>query len=732
MRKTNHKNVDHDTLQFEVDAYLLFELGERLVARRSIALAELIKNAYDADATKVTVRFENVTQAGGSIVVEDNGNGMTFEKIKQGWMRIATDEARRHPISPHYGRPRTGAKGIGRFASRRLSRKLVLSSVAQRDAGERERIKVIFDWDEFEPGKNLGEIANVYTRETVAKDVPTGVILVLEEARDIWNEDDVAAVQRDLLRLINPSPYNAYTPAEEGEYEADPGFYLKFEAPEFAEYEGELSDRFLEAAWGVLTGDVDQNGTPHYELRVRREDALAFQPPGFTFPRLRNARFEVHYVVYRSEVFRALDFDVRDARALGREWGGVRIYLDGFRVFSYGEPGDDWLDLDADRARRLDTIPMELRSQAEGVERPMLLLPGNMQLFGAVSLSRLTNSDIHLNISRERLVENEAFAELKRFVRLGIDWMTIQYARVTAKDRERRARRKAPAVSATESLATVRKLISEASDQLEPGTQAQVLQAVTLAETAVKSQEEERISELSMLRILASAGTMVLIFNHTLRALISGLGQILSDLLELRPEVSTRAGEPFGDLLSQLDGWKTVVEQQARQVGLLLGREARKRRRRLVLHPVIEELSSAFGQYMQEYGIEFSNAVPAHLRTPPMFEAELHSILLNLLTNALKAVGTQPSRRIEVTASREDDGLHIFMRDTGVGLDPSLREEVFEPFVTTSLPDPILGVGTGLGLKIVQDLVEAYGGKAQFIDVEAPWKTCIEVILTEG
>jgi signal transduction histidine kinase len=647
-------------------------------------------------------------------------------------MRIATDEARRHPISPRYGRPRTGAKGIGRFAGRRLSQKLILSSLAERDDGERERIEVVFDWDEFKPGKNLDEIANIYTRETIAEDIPTGVTLVLKEARDIWDEDDVAAVQRDLLELINPFPDDVRKPAEEGEYESDPGFSLEFEAPEFPKYEGKLGDRFLKAAWGILTGDIDQNGTPCYELKVQRGDTFAFQPAGFTFPRLRNARLEVHYVVYRSDVLRALDFNVRDARALGRERGGVRIYLDEFRVFSYGDPGDDWLDLDADRARRLDTIPMELRSQAKGVERPMLLLPGNMQLFGAVSLSRLTNPDVHLNISRERLVENEAFAELKKFVRLGIDWMTIQYTRVTAKDRARRAKKRVPAVSVTESLATVRKLISEASDELEPGMQAQVMQAVTLAETAVKTQEEERISELSMLRVLASAGTMVLIFEHTLRALISGLEQIHTDLSELQPRVSARARKAYDDLLNRFDRWKTAAERQALQVGLLLGREARERRRRLVLRPVIKELNSAFKQYMQEYGIEFANAVPAHLRTPPMFEAELHSILINLLTNALKAVRTQPSRRIEVTASREDDGLHLFMRDTGVGLDPSMREEVFEPFVTTSLPDPLLGVGTGLGLKIVRDLVEAYGGKARFVDVEAPWKTCVEIILPEG
>ena len=80
-------------LAFDVDAALFIELGERLVARRSVALAELIKNAYDADATEVIVSFEDVTGPKGSIVVLDNGSGMTLEAMKRGWMRIATNDA---------------------------------------------------------------------------------------------------------------------------------------------------------------------------------------------------------------------------------------------------------------------------------------------------------------------------------------------------------------------------------------------------------------------------------------------------------------------------------------------------------------------------------------------------------------------------------------------------------------------------------------------------------------
>jgi signal transduction histidine kinase len=69
------------------------------------------------------------------------------------------------------------------------------------------------------------------------------------------------------------------------------------------------------------------------------------------------------------------------------------------------------------------------------------------------------------------------------------------------------------------------------------------------------------------------------------------------------------------------------------------------------------------------------------------------------------------------------------MLDTGVGIEPKRREKVFEAFETTSAPDPILGVGTGLGLKVVRDILDTYGGTARFIDAEEPWRTCIELYL---
>lgn len=111
-----NKGSTSGKLNFSIDSSLLFQLGEQLVAKPSIALSELVKNAYDADATHVIVSLERIGKQGGTISIIDNGHGMSLEEIQNFWMRIATTSKRSREISKIYCRPLTGAKGIGRFA----------------------------------------------------------------------------------------------------------------------------------------------------------------------------------------------------------------------------------------------------------------------------------------------------------------------------------------------------------------------------------------------------------------------------------------------------------------------------------------------------------------------------------------------------------------------------------------------------------------------------------------
>ena len=713
-------------LAFDVDAALLVELGERLVANRSVAVAELIKNSYDADATKVSVKFKGVTGRHGSIVVRDNGSGMTIAAMKRGWMRIATNDATINSRSKKYGRPRTGAKGVGRFACGRLASRLTLVSIAQATSGS-ERVCAGFDWGDFQPGRDLSDVTAEVVREVGLSHKPAGTLLRLSGLTDNWTEKDIAELQIELGDLMNLDNSRGSVRRDPG-YLADPGFSVHIHAPEFPRQEGEVGEPFLDASWGVLTGTVTDSGEAHYELRTKSSGSRQkHRSTDRLFPDLPDATFTIRMMVYAGSRFRESGYSLAEARALGRRRGGVRVYIDGFQVFSYGSPSDDWLELDQDRARRTSTLgdPL-LESLATGLNRPMLSLPGNMNLFGAVALSRERNPRLTVSISRERLVQNESFAQLKRFVRDGINWMTVCYARGQFKDREKRNSQQKETDSALGSLRTARERINR--DDLIPDHIKQTLDtAFGEVEANLTREAEARVTEVSMLRVLGSAGTTLMVFDHTLRAMANQLDGIVVNLESTIDHVQPEDSLKFQNALEDLRSWSSVATGQGSLVGLLVGPEARTRRKSLALRPLVERLDRGFAGYMNRFGINFENSISPTVRTPPLHEAEVYAVLLNLLTNSFKAVRGNTTRLVGVAAAVTQKKFELEVSDNGVGIRPQDRESVFEPFYTTSQPDPVLGIGAGLGLKIVRDLARSWGGDAEVVHAKDPWITTIRI-----
>ena len=718
-------------LSFDVDAALISELGERLVARRSVALAELIKNAYDADATMVIVSFKNVASSGGEIVVTDDGSGMTLQAMRSGWMRVATTDAAVNNRSKRFGRPRTGAKGVGRFACGRLASRLALRSVAHASAGY-ERISAGFDWSDFIPGIDLADVRTTVTRELVEDKVSTGTELRLSSLADTWASKDLSELRVGLGDLVNPYTRKGSV-HRSPDFEPDPGIEILIETPEFPEHEGELHDRFFEAAWGVLNGKVGDQGQPQYELDASKsKDVLHFCPPDTSFDNLSGAEFTLRMMVYTGGRFSGSGYSLREARSLGRNRGGVKVYFDGFQVFSYGEPGDDWLDLDQDRARRQVTTPGFLSEEAEGLARPMLSLPGNMQLFGAVSISREKTPELIISTSRERLVQNSSFEELKKFVRDGINWMTVCYAREAAKSDAETSENASSDPSAIDLLGSVLDRVRQ-EDVIKGAAKNEIAATITQAIRIIRVERSSQLSELSMLRILASAGTTVVLFDHTLRAMAGQLTDFAGRLATASDYLPSARRSRFEETLDDLNSWSTMAVGQGSLVGLLLSPNSRSRARSLAVRPLVEAMQRGFSGYTTRFGIHLENAVPPAVRTPPLHEAEIYAVLINILTNAFKAVRDVTDRRVLVEATVASGQVCIKVHDTGIGVIPEDRDRAFEPFFTKSNPDPVLGVGTGLGLKIVRDLVTAWGGNVGFIDAVAPWHTTIEIILpTEG
>lgn len=528
-------------LKFSVDSNLLFELGERLVTRPSIALSELIKNAYDADATKATVIFDHVDKPGGVMIIEDDGHGMTFEEIENNWMRIATHEKREKPISRIYCRPVSGAKGVGRLAVRRLGTRLTLQSIAQRENDHvpaKEMVVVNFNWgDDFSPGQDLMDVPISYTRETVPLSTKTGVALLIDGVRDAWTKEEVINLRRDLLSIQSPYPdITIQSKRIEGENcKPDPGFGFELivdGSGELKELSGELGESFLKAAWAKLEGEIDEKGIAHYNISIQQKmrEHSSMIDMANAYPDLKGASFIIYYFVYRADFLSSSGFNVPTLTKKGREEGGVKIYLDGFRVFPYGDPGDDWLRLDEYAAKNINlgtviTPSNVVRELASSLERPWLNIPKNNQLFGAVSISQVRHPGIEMNVTRERLIETNSFADLRRFVQNGIYWATIKYSAFRAeeqttqrKEQEEERRKRGEVIrTATEVIEDVKVVLANEAE-IPQERRSALLETLNRASKQIKEEEEERISQMSMLRVLASAGTTLLLMNHQLLA----------------------------------------------------------------------------------------------------------------------------------------------------------------------------------------------------------------------
>jgi len=154
---------------------VLRRIGDELISSETVAVIELVKNAYDADATRVLVRFQGPLEIGqGRIEVMDNGHGMSLETMQTTWMEPATLLRKRQQRSEQYGRRVLGEKGIGRFAASRLANNL---EVVTRRAGEDREIRALFDWSQFDDEQKYLDQVEVRWEESDPTDLcPGGTI----------------------------------------------------------------------------------------------------------------------------------------------------------------------------------------------------------------------------------------------------------------------------------------------------------------------------------------------------------------------------------------------------------------------------------------------------------------------------------------------------------------------------------------------------------------------------
>jgi signal transduction histidine kinase len=705
------------SLRFTVDAALLRELGERLVGQPHIALAELIKNSYDADATRVEVLV-----ASDRIEVVDDGTGMTEKQFRDFWMRIGSTHKSRSDISKK-GRRLTGSKGVGRLAAQFLARDLELTTSSRSNRGS---LSARVDWEQ---AAQAGDLTSAEAKvdfagppARFAGNKKTGTRLTLRRLHQTWDASALADLGRELWPLQPPF---AAGPDEGGAFEVDLETADRAALKEF-----ERSMKAVLRLWEArIVGRVERpdgsDGRRAVKVDVYFDDGdhATLELP-HNLKRLGAVSFEIR--VFRLQGRQRFGIPVDEAREYFRKFGGVHLYDAGFHLPYYG-PETDWLGIEQDHAHRLSVsalLPDELQ-----VEQGLRYLPTNSRLYGVVNVDsgaerrlgrtrRRARDVLTIQVSRDRLVDNAAFRELATVVRTSLDFYATRAALRAAErqDDEDDAAGQVLTAGATR----LEDVIEEIRDELTPRSYSRLRRVVQDVGQAAETEAERMVRQAGLLGALASAGIAAVALEHETAREVRGIERLAKRLRSEDPDPSAAA--------EQLEQWVRRTRATRQLFRPLLDEESREEvgryRARAVLEMVVEQASPL------TRGLEVDlDDVPESFVLPPGRVSEWTALWQNVLINAANANTRVPDAVAHVRAHRQRRDHRIVMSDTGVGIDLAAADGLFEPFARVDLGSArSLGAGgTGLGLTIVRMIARNLNCQARFIEPEAPYNTAFEL-----
>ncbi len=706
----------------------MLTIGRDLISSETVALTELVKNSFDADADYVLVRVSGdvvdgeIAAGTGCIEVLDNGTGMDADRIADTWLVPATDFRTENQRSAR-GRRTLGEKGVGRFAAAKLADGLALSSRLAKN----DEVTVRLNWSDFDkPDKYLDQIrvswsvgeADLFTssgrvaqlwrgawdahlrglKGSTPPKRPTatrGTYLEMDGLVDTWDAGTVTAVRRSLARLISP----------------------------FSDKTAQSFTIILDVPPGLGTGGIveppEELDKPHYRLEADVSSSGAVTGTIQSKGSKKKQRFKSFFVVDEdgeahddehplacgpfSVNLRVWDRDATSLAPLGTsvksvrqtldEAAGISVYRDGFRVLPYGEQGDDWLRLDLRR-----------------VQNPTMRLSNN-QIVGYLSIGRDTNPELVDQTNREGLVGGAALDDLRMSVRQ----VLAELEKVRYADRPRPGpRRKTGGLLDRVDLSDLKEAIA-----MRLPKDKELARMVTDLQGEIDAKTDEVGQALARYHRMATLGGIVDRIVHEitqpLSVVRSRAGLALRDI-ERAP--AAIYDDPCQDLVGKLDGHLETIRDQSKAVGVVVNRiepfGGRQRGR-----PSTFDLESAISNAVELLRPDIDKAgatieLPTGATRVTIDGVELQEVLFNLLQNSLhwlRSVKPRSARKIAISVERlQDRSLAITHEDSGPGVPEDNQDRIFEPYFTTR------DGGAGLGLAMAGEIVEDfYGGTLELL-----------------
>ena len=346
-------------LQFKISSALKNIIGSDLISDDFIAVFELVKNAYDAHATKVEITFENIYTENAKIIINDNGKGMNYDDLINKWLFVAYSAKKEGTEEDSYNyrdkikvkRAYAGAKGIGRFSCDRLGGELYLETIKDEPKSKVETL--LTEWDKFE-GNLKEEFVNISVlHETIQNsnhNQTHGTVLEISNLKSEWNRDKFLKLKDALAKLVNPNTQN-----KEDEFE----IFLNVDDEDNedntnSEYRlivnGQIQNLIFETL-DIKTTKIISRVSDSIQRIIETElfeggklvyKIIEHNP----FPNLNNVESTIYYMNRSAKA----NFTRRMGIA-PVEYGHIYVYKNGLRVYPYGERGTDPLRMDNRKAQ---------------------------------------------------------------------------------------------------------------------------------------------------------------------------------------------------------------------------------------------------------------------------------------------------------------------------------------------------------------------------------------------
>lgn len=664
---------------FRFSPQILARLGEELNQTADQSLAELVKNSYDADATRCVIELKDVAKPGGTIIVSDDGDGMDPESIRDKWLVLGRSS--KSSSSPtRTGRTPAGSKGLGRLAALRMGREVLLESIERRNSRRRHQLE--FNWDAFD-NAHVVEDVELEIKSVKNSDGGHGTRTILSNLRVAIENDELRKLARSLLLLTDPFTSN------------ESEFAVELVAPEFREIENLLRKKYFDEASYHLVATLEPDGTAearildwqglelaradHKALRRSKSSILYEGPP---------AVFDLWVFLLNSgDAFTARSSTKAEVQAWLRQFGGVYCYQDGIRVTPYGNAGNDWLEMNLARVRSPE-------------ERP-----GTNTSIGRIQLRSVGERILKQKTDRLGFIEDHNFQELQRFARDSLDWL----ARWRLEEAEkRRAREKREAGKA---LHAEKDRVENAIAQVPVNLRKELKQAFQGYEKTRDKEAAALKQEIQLYRTLSTAGITAATFSHESQGNPIKRIEIGANTLRRRIGMYVPAAEK-SKLLAPLSDLDNAVAALATlgNATLSLVKSTKRRIGRVSIHQVLNELIVLMDPFLAGAATKVSLKLidgDPYLRTS---QAALESVFANLINNALSAFERAGTTTRAISISTEllsEKSIRVVVADSGPGIIDLPINEIWLPGVT-GRPD-----GTGLGLTIVSDTIRDLGGTVE-------------------